>query len=73
MKGIHPMKTFIKSEFWNLTAPTGSVSVRFLTSRSLNMAYLGIESKLAFLKELFQDFRRFNDKRHAMNFFEMVP
>jgi len=37
------------------------------------MAYLGIESKLAFLKELFQDFRRFNDKRHAMFFFEMVP
>ena len=37
------------------------------------MACLGIESKLAFLTELFQGFRRFNDKRHAMYFFEMVP
>jgi len=37
------------------------------------MACLGIESTLAFLKELIQDFRRFNDKRHAMFFFEMFP
>ena len=44
-----------------------------LDKRSLNMACLDIESMLAFLKELFQDFRRFSDKRHAMFFFNIFP